>query len=70
MPGVLEFQNALDENLTEAAVGKKTPAQAMKDTAARWKKTIQKVGKDEFIKAVQAQNPAWPTRVDQPKIKA
>ncbi len=70
LPGVLEFQNALDQNLIEAAVGKKTAAQAMKDAAKRWKKTVDKVGKDKFIKAVQAQNPAWPTRVDQPKIKA
>ncbi len=70
VPGVLEFQNALDENLIEAAVGKKTPVQAMKDAAERWKKTVQKVGRDQFIKAVQAQNPAWPTRTDEPKIKA
>jgi len=70
VPGVLEFQNALDKNLIEAAIGKKTAAQAMKDTALRWKKTVQKVGKDKFIKAVQSQNPAWPTIVDQLKIKA
>jgi multiple sugar transport system substrate-binding protein len=69
VPGVLELENALDENLIEAAVGKKTSAQAMKDAAERWRKTVDKVGRDEFIKAVQAQNPAWPTRVDQPKIK-
>ncbi|NIN01825.1 MAG: extracellular solute-binding protein [candidate division Zixibacteria bacterium] len=69
VPGVLELENALDENLIEAAVGKKTPAQAMKDAAARWRKTVDKVGRDEFVKAVKAQNPAWPTRVDQPKIK-
>ncbi len=70
VPGVLEFQNALDQNLIEAAIGKKTAAQAMKDTALRWKKTVQKVGKDKFIEAVQSQNPAWPTVIDQPKIKA
>jgi multiple sugar transport system substrate-binding protein len=69
VPGVLEFQNALDENLIEAAVGKKSPRDAMKDTAERWKKTIDKVGKDVFIQAVQEQNPAWPTITDTPKIK-
>jgi multiple sugar transport system substrate-binding protein len=69
IPGVLEFQNALDENLIEAAVGKKSAAQAMRDAAARWRKTVDKVGRDVFIEAVSEQNPAWPTAVDQPKIK-
>jgi multiple sugar transport system substrate-binding protein len=69
VPGVLEFQNALDENLIEAAVGKKSAAQAMRDAAARWRKTVDKVGRDVFVEAVSQQNPAWPTIVDQPKIK-
>jgi multiple sugar transport system substrate-binding protein len=68
VPGVLDFQNALDENLLEAIVGKKTAAQAMEDTEKRWKKTIETVGRDEFVAAVSAQNPAWPTITERPKI--
>lgn len=69
VPGVLEFQNALDENLIQAAVGKTSARDAMKNTAERWKKTIDKLGRESFIKTVQEQNPAWPTVVDQPKIR-
>lgn len=69
IPGVLELENALDENLTEAAVGRQSARDAMKDTAERWKKTVDKVGRDMFVKAVQEQNPAWPTIMDEPKIK-
>jgi multiple sugar transport system substrate-binding protein len=68
-PGVLELETALDENLIEAAVGRKSPRDAMRDTAESWKKTVDKVGRDIFVKAVAEQNPAWPTIMDEPKIK-
>ena len=69
VPGVLELETALDENLIEAAVGRKSPRDAMRDTAEHWKKTVDKVGRDVFVKAVQEQNPAWPTIMDEPKVK-
>ena len=68
VPGVLDFQNALDENLLETIIGKKTAEQAMADTEKRWKKTIQDVGKDDFIEAVSSQNKSWPTIVDKPQV--
>lgn len=68
IPGVIEFQNALDINLQVAGTGRISAEQAMKDTAAEWNKIIGKIGKKKHVEAVKASLEAWPTVVDKPTI--
>jgi multiple sugar transport system substrate-binding protein len=66
IPGVVQFQTALDVNLQEAGAGRITAEQAMEKTAKAWKKTIRRIGEKRHIEAVKSSRPGWPTIVDQP----
>jgi len=68
IPGVIEFQNALDIALQEAGTGRKTAEQAMKDATAEWNKIIKKIGREKHIQAVKASMESWPTVIDKPTI--
>jgi multiple sugar transport system substrate-binding protein len=69
IPGVLEYQTALDTNLQEVLTKRKTAAQAMKDCAKTWEKITERKGRDKQIKAIKASRAAWPTKVYKPTIK-
>jgi multiple sugar transport system substrate-binding protein len=62
--GAQAFHNALDENLVSATTGQKSAEQAMKDTAAEWKKIIKKKGGDKLVGAIQRYQASWPDLVD------
>lgn len=62
--GAQAFHNALDENLVAATTGQKTPEQAMKATAAEWKKLIKKKGGDKLVSAINAYQATWPDTID------
>jgi multiple sugar transport system substrate-binding protein len=68
IPGVIEFQNALDIQLQEAGTGRKTAKQAMKDASAEWDKIINRIGRDKHVKAVRASMDSWPSAIDTPTI--
>ena len=68
IPGVVEYVSALDTNLQEALTGRKTPEQAMKDTAEAWEKITEAKGREKQIQAIKAARKAWPNVVDRPTI--
>ncbi len=68
IPGVTEYVSALDTNLQEALTGRKTPEQAMRDTAAQWERITDGKGRNTQIEAIRAARKSWSTIVDTPKI--
>ena len=45
LPGANEYIDILDSNLQQAASGKKSPTQAMKDATTGWNKVTKRLGK-------------------------
>lgn len=68
--GANEYERALDTNLVAASAKRKTPEQAMKDTAKEWEKITNRLGREQQIAAIVAERRAWPTIVDTPTIKS
>jgi multiple sugar transport system substrate-binding protein len=68
IPGVKQYQTALDTNLQEAMTKRKTPAQAMQDCAKAWEKITDRRGREKTIEAIKASRAAWPTKVYKPSI--
>ncbi len=63
-PGAGAFHNALDENLMAALTRAKTPAQAMADVEAEWRRIVRRTGEDKIVEAIQKNKAAWPTVID------
>jgi multiple sugar transport system substrate-binding protein len=70
IPGVTEYVTAMDQNLQEALTGRKSPEQAMRDTAAAWEKITNQKGREKQIQALKAARAAWPKEVGTPTIKS
>jgi multiple sugar transport system substrate-binding protein len=70
MSGNNDYIIAWSDNFQAVASGKKTSAQAMKDSAAEWEKITERIGRDKQIAALQGQLASWPTVFDTPKIKS
>lgn len=68
--GVNEYVSALETNLQTVMTNQKSAEQAMKDAAAEWEKITERLGRDKQITALQAQVPAYPSVIDEPKIKS
>lgn len=60
MQGAAEYTQALDINLQKVLSKQMSPAAAMAATAAAWEKTTDRIGRAKQIKALQAQQAAWP----------
>jgi TPP-dependent trihydroxycyclohexane-1,2-dione (THcHDO) dehydratase len=60
MVGAAEYTQALDNELQKVLSKQKSPEQAMADAAAAWEKITNRRGRAKQIKALRAQQPAWP----------
>jgi len=62
--GQTSLDNALDEELQAAITGQKTPAEAMKAAAKKWRRIIKKHERKGIREAIAASRKTWPTLVD------
>lgn len=60
MVGAAEYTQALDNELQKVLSKQKSPEAAMADAAAAWEKITNRRGRAKQIKALRAQQPAWP----------
>lgn len=49
IPGTFEYWTGLDTNLSQAAIGQKSPEQAMKDTAAEFESITDRLGREQQL---------------------
>jgi len=60
--GAVEYNDVLDQNIQEALLGKITPEDALKTTAAAWEKITNQIGRRQQIEGWKALKPAYPTK--------
>jgi multiple sugar transport system substrate-binding protein len=60
--GAVEYNDVLDLNVQEALLGKITPEDALKTTAAAWEKITNQLGRKEQIEGWKALKKAYPTK--------
>lgn len=63
-PGQTAMDTALDEELQAMFTGQKSPEDAMKDAAQKWKRIIERKG-DRTLEAIANSRSAWPTIIDE-----
>jgi multiple sugar transport system substrate-binding protein len=61
MEGANEYTNTLDVNTQKALAGQISAEEAMAQTASSWDATTSRIGVSKQMKALAAQNAAWPT---------
>lgn len=62
LQGAVEYNDVLDQNIQEALLGKITPEDALKNTAAAWEKITNQIGRRQQIEGWKALKPAFPTK--------
>jgi hypothetical protein len=60
--GAVEYNDVLDLNVQEALLGKITPEDALKTTAAAWEKITNQLGRKEQIEGWKAMKKGYPTK--------
>jgi len=60
MVGAAEYTQALDTNLQKMLSKQTSPEKAMADTAAAWEKITNRRGRAKQVRALKAQQAAWP----------
>jgi multiple sugar transport system substrate-binding protein len=60
--GAVEYNDALDQNVQEALLGKLSPEDALRNTAAAWEKITNQIGRRQQIEGWKALKPAFPTK--------
>lgn len=62
LQGAVEYNDALDQNIQEALLGKISPEEALKNTAVTWEKITNQIGRRQQIEGWKALKPAFPTK--------
>jgi multiple sugar transport system substrate-binding protein len=60
--GAVEYNDALDQNVQEALLGKLSPEDALRNVAAAWEKITNQIGRRQQIEGWKALKPAFPTK--------
>jgi hypothetical protein len=60
--GAVEYNDVLDQNVQEALLGKITPEEALRITAAAWEKITGQLGRKQQIEGWRALQRAFPTK--------
>lgn len=60
--GAVEYNDVLDQNVQEALLGKISPEDALRNTAAAWEKITNQIGRRQQIEGWKALKPAFPTK--------
>jgi multiple sugar transport system substrate-binding protein len=60
--GAVEYNDVLDLNVQEALLGRISPEDALKNTAAAWEKITDQLGRKQQIDGWRALKPAFPTK--------
>jgi multiple sugar transport system substrate-binding protein len=60
--GAVEYNDALDQNVQEALLGKLAPEEALKNAAAAWEKITNQIGRRQQLEGWKALKPAFPTK--------
>jgi multiple sugar transport system substrate-binding protein len=62
LQGAVEYNDALDQNVQEALLGKISPEDALKNTTATWEKITNQIGRRQQIEGWKALKAAYPTK--------
>jgi multiple sugar transport system substrate-binding protein len=62
LQGAVEYNDVLDQNIQEALLGKLSPEDALRNTAAAWEKITNQLGRKQQIEGWKALKAAYPTK--------